>query len=62
MNNRELCEKLLDIHDRLSESLYNLASIDEWDWMIAREDLDRNLLKLEELIDEIDEENPNDEL
>ena len=62
MNNKELCEKLFDIHDRLSKSVYNLNSIDEWDRDVAWEDLERSLLNLEELIDEINEENPNDEL
>lgn len=62
MNNRELCEKLFDIHARLSESVDNLNSFDEWDREVAWEHLKNNLLRLEELIDEIDEENQHDEL
>ena len=60
MNNKELYEKLLNIYDSLNKAVYNLTSIDDWDRMIAMEDLERNLLKLEELIDEIDEEEGND--
>lgn len=56
MNNKELCEKLRDIHGGLSESVDNLNSFDEWDREAAWGHLNRNLLKLEELIDEIDEE------
>ena len=56
MNNRELCEKLFDIHARMSESLDKLNSFDEWDRAVAWEHLEHNLLKLEELIDKIDEE------
>lgn len=56
MNNKELCEKLFDIYNGLRESADNLKSIDEWDREVAWEHLDRDILKLEELIDEIDEE------
>ena len=56
MNNKELCEKLFDIHARLSESVDNLTSCEEWDRTWALEHLERNLLKLEELIDEIDDD------
>lgn len=56
MSNKELCEKLSDIYNRLNKSVYNLKSIDEWDREVAWDDLDSSLLKLEELIDEIDEE------
>ena len=56
MNNKELCEKLFDIYNGLKESADDLTSCDEWDRTVAWGHLDSNLLKLEELIDEIDEE------
>ena len=56
MNNKELCERLREIYDKMDGYIDRLNSVDVMEPGIAVGHLEDELEKLGELIDEIDEE------